>query len=133
MPESILVDSFLTGGQFGDSLLHIEIRERLDMPRFIVKLPDGDQDYYLEWSTIVDAPITYGLSLEEFKEYYVEEYGKSSEDKLNERLTRVEEKGVSAFNYKDADELIEFNKAGEDGADISKEEIIERYCRNRDG
>jgi hypothetical protein len=28
------------------------------MPRYIVRLDDGGTAYYLEWSTIVDAPVT---------------------------------------------------------------------------
>jgi hypothetical protein len=40
------------------------------MGRFICKFEDKDDVYYLEWSTVVDAPVTFGMSLEEFKEYY---------------------------------------------------------------
>jgi len=28
------------------------------MPRYIIKL----EDYYLEWSTVVDAPVTFGAT-----------------------------------------------------------------------
>lgn len=46
------------------------------MPRYICKLQDGDTAYYMEWSTVVDAPVTFGMTLEEFMEHYREEYGK---------------------------------------------------------
>lgn len=41
------------------------------MPRFIIKLTDPKDglSYYLIWSTVVDAPVTYGLSLDEIKEW----------------------------------------------------------------
>ena len=44
------------------------------MPRFIIKITDekDNKDYYMMWSTVVDAPVTYGLSLDEFKEYFKE-------------------------------------------------------------
>jgi hypothetical protein len=40
------------------------------MPTYICKFQDGEKAYYLEWSTIVDAPITTGMSLQEFKQHY---------------------------------------------------------------
>lgn len=37
------------------------------MGRAIIKLNDGKRDWYLEWSTVVDAPVTYGMSLKGLK------------------------------------------------------------------
>lgn len=66
------------------------------MPSFIMKLTDEreNKDYYLMWSTIVDAPITWGMALEQFKNWYLRECGKIEE--LNERLKRADKKGISA-------------------------------------
>jgi hypothetical protein len=46
------------------------------MPRYIVRLTDSraNKDYYLFWSTVVDAPVSDGIGLEEFKKEYKEEY-----------------------------------------------------------
>lgn len=104
------------------------------MPRFICKVQDGDNAYYLEWSTVVDAPVTTGMSLDEFKAYYRDEYGRHSfesplSDGFEERMKRVEEKGVSARDYKSFDDLIGCNRAGKDETCLSKEQIIEWYCR----
>lgn len=100
------------------------------MPRYIVKLVDKkeNKDYYMEWSTVVDAPVTYGMGLEEFKAYYKDEYGKQGMDGLDERLTRVNEKGTSAMMYDSAEDLIEFNRAGKDGTCLTFEQIIAEYC-----
>lgn len=66
------------------------------MPSFIIKVKDEkfNKDYYMEWSTIVDAPVTYGMSLDEFKEYYKEQYGIKGMEGLEDRMTRVEEKAL---------------------------------------
>jgi len=96
------------------------------MPRYIVKL----EDYYLEWSTVVDAPVTYGMPLEEFQEYYEKEYGRDGLRELGQRLRRTEETGCSAHSMT-ADDLLECNHAGEDGKRISKDEIIKKYCHDR--
>lgn len=103
------------------------------MPRYIVKLVDKkeNKDYYMEWSTVVDAPVTYGMSLEEFKTYYKDEYGKQGMDGLDERLNRVNEKGTSCMLDKSAEETISFNRAGKNGECISVEEIFRIFCIER--
>ncbi len=93
------------------------------MPRYILKL----DKWYFEWSTIPDAPITYGMTLEEFKTYYQNEYGLSGMDALPARLERVEESGTSAIPRQTADQLITFNRAGDNEENLSKELLIQNY------
>ena len=97
------------------------------MPRYIIKLSDNNKDWYLEWSTIVDAPVTYGMSLVDFKAFYKEEYGNQGMEKLEERLKRVEKQGTSAL-YCSVDGLISYNRAGPKESSLSKQEIIDIYC-----
>ena len=94
------------------------------MSRIIIKL-DGK---YLEWSTIPDAPVTYGRTLEEFKQYYSDQYGPGGRAGLEERLKRVEETGTSSVRYKSVNELIEFNRAGRAETRLTVEQIIGFYC-----
>lgn len=98
----------------------------------IIKLTHKDKDYYLEWSEVVDAPVTYGMSLEEFKEYYQSEYGNSGMNKLPERLGLVEQYGTSLGpRYESADDYIKFNRAGNNDKCLTKEQIIKIYCINK--
>ena len=101
------------------------------MPRPIIKLtdPESGMAYYLEWSTVVDAPVTYGMNLIEFKTHYESEYGAAGMRDLDERLSRVQASGCSSHRF-DLDELIECNRAGPNESQISKAEILERYCIN---
>lgn len=101
------------------------------MPKAIIKLHDAatGKEYYLEWSTVVDAPVTYGMSLDEFKGYYREEYGNDGMKHLDERLARVEASRCSSHLYSLAD-LIDMNRAGPDEANATLGQIIEHYCRN---
>lgn len=94
------------------------------MPRYIVKL-DGK---YLEWSTVVDAPVTEGKTLEEFKADYQLRYGINSMKELGGRLARVEAKGTSSQIDDSIDELILGNRAGENETELSKDELIKQYC-----
>ena len=106
------------------------------MPKYIVKLKDEkfNKDYYLEWSTIVDAPTTYGCSLDEFKDYYKSRYGEEGISQLDDRLKRVEETGTSGHPpFDDLKDLLSCNRAGEDETEIDLEGILERYCRNQLG
>ena len=63
--------------------------------RYIIKLSTPRGDRYLEWSTIVDAPVTYGMPLDEFTAYYRDQYGAEGMRALPERMARVEAKGTS--------------------------------------
>jgi len=93
------------------------------MGRYIVKI----EGYYLEWSTIIDAPVTFGMPLEEFKEYYRQEYGENGMRDLDIRLTRVERTGTSAHGQRCLD-VLRGNRAGPNEKYLSKPEIYRAYC-----
>ncbi len=98
------------------------------MPRFIVKLNTADQDYYLEWSTVVDAPVTYGMSREEFEQYYAQSYGTEGLRDLPGRMARVEAKGTSSRIDDSAEDVISCNRAGKNESNLSVSDIIKYYC-----
>jgi len=101
------------------------------MPSYIIKLTDekDNKDYYMEWSTIVDAPTTYGVDLDKFKENYKDEYGKSGMGELDQRLDRIAKHGTSARDGTTVRELISCNRAGENEECLTEEEILDKYCR----
>ena len=102
------------------------------MGRYIIKISDEktNKDYYMEWSTIVDAPVTYGLELQEFKDYYRDEYGANEISALDERLKRVDTKGISAHD-ETLEDLLGCNRAGKKETCLTKQEILEQYCLKR--
>jgi hypothetical protein len=67
--------------------------------RYLMKLHDEGQDWYLEWDTEMDAPATQGMTLEDFKEYYSNRYGPHRLLSIGERLSRVEQFGVSTDSH----------------------------------
>ncbi len=112
-------------------MLYLKSKE-IKMPQYILKMSSEGRDFYLEWSTVVDAPVTYGMPLEEFKEYYRQEYGQEGFDdqvmqRLSQRLERVERTGCSAHG-KDIDTILLGNRAGENETELTKSEIFRRYC-----
>jgi hypothetical protein len=97
------------------------------MPISIVRLTDKNQnDYFLEWSTIVDAPVTYGMNEEEFLEY-LKTYQKCGLEHTQERIERAKKTGTSSLCYT-FDELISFNRAGENETCLTYDELVEKYC-----
>jgi hypothetical protein len=94
------------------------------MGRTIVKLAD---EKYVEWSSIVDAPVTYIMTREEMKTYLDEEYGRSSIANNEERLRRTDERGTSSFCRETMEEVISCNRAGPHEEHIELEEIIKQY------
>lgn len=102
------------------------------MGSFIVKLKDADSDWYLIWSSVVDAPTTYGMTLAELKVFYEDEHGKEGMAELTDRLARVESKGVSARDESGpAEAFVRFNRAGAHETCLSVEQILDYYCRKR--
>ena len=101
------------------------------MPRYIIKIHDDkfNRDYYLEWSTVVDAPVSYGFSLDHFTEYYLQKYGQKESPDLSNRMIRVEKNGISAYD-ENLDDLFEWNRAGDKETTLDKEGILNKYCRN---
>ncbi len=98
------------------------------MPSYIVKLEGNGGPWYMEWSTIVDAPVTRGMSIDAFRAHYREEYGASGMRSLDARMARVEDSGSSSAVYESARDIVSFNRAGPDESEISYEEIVRRYC-----
>lgn len=105
------------------------------MPRYIVKIPHEGQDYYLDWSTIVDAPVTYGLTLEEFKEYCREEYGRQRIESFDfkQRMERVEEKNTSSLLHDSAEDVMSCNRAGDKETRLDLQGIIQKFIIERKG
>lgn len=102
------------------------------MPSYIIKLTRGDESRYLEWSTIVDAPVTYGMTLEQFMRWYKDQFGaKDFKEVLPERLTRVEAKGTSSLGWT-LEEVLSSNRAGPNETHLTYDQIWDEYC-TKDG
>jgi hypothetical protein len=103
------------------------------MPRYLVKMERDGLTRYMEWSTIVDAPITYLLTLEEFTDYYREEYGRRAmEMEFEDRMKRVEATGISAHDgVRERDSLWKYNRAGEGETQLTEEQIWVKYHDER--
>lgn len=94
------------------------------MARFIIKI----EDKYFEWSTVVDAPITYGLTREQFEDYYRGEYGAVGMEDLPNRLARADTIGTSSLmGYKSVEEAIAGNRAGPNETELTADEILVAY------
>ena len=100
------------------------------MPRYIAKFTDKEtgKDYYCEWSTLVDAPVTGLVDLDTFKAYYLQQYGENGMVEFEERMQRVSNTGVSArYGYDSVQELIEGNRSGDNESELTYEQIMQEY------
>ena len=94
------------------------------MPRYIVKI----KDRYFDWSTIVDAPLTYGMTLEELEEYHREMYGIQGHRDFAQRMERVEKKGCSCvYGYVTMEHVVTQNRCGDNEESLTIDEIYELY------
>lgn len=92
------------------------------MPKFLVKLAD---DEYVEWSTVVDAPVSYVMTRDEAVAW------RNGDE---EAIQRADDNGHSALwmSAQSVDELVAFNRAGDHESCISLEEIREKYTYNKE-
>ena len=99
------------------------------MPKYIVKAPHPDtgEALYAEFSTIVDAPITYFCPLDVFTEYYREKYGTEGMREFPERMERVEERGTSAWNHKTFESTVSLNRAGPRESCLTPGDMVKAY------
>ena len=90
------------------------------MSNYLVKL----DKYIVEWSTIVDGPLTEPLTRKQMIEHLQVEYGREGTRDLEERLKRLDEKGTSSMFDKDARSAVAGNRAGPNESEISYEDLV---------
>jgi hypothetical protein len=81
---------------------------------------------FFEWSTIVDAPVTNGMTEKEFRAYYKDEHGRRGLLGLEDRLQRAIERGTSGFAGESLENLIFNNRAGPDETTATLEDIMQQ-------
>lgn len=83
---------------------------------------------YLEWSTMVDAPVTRGLTRKELREHIRWRYGEEGLRRLPARLKLVESRGTSMTRHTCVEDTVRFNRAGKNEQCLTVEQLIEKYC-----
>lgn len=85
------------------------------------------KDRYFEWSTIVDAPVTYSMTKEKLNDYIKEEYGNSGLRSLNESIDMCNKYGTSFKGGGDVYDVIKSNRAGLNESELSYDELYNVY------
>ena len=100
------------------------------MPTCIIKLTKGDQSKYLFWSTISDAPTSYGMTKEELVEEIRFRHGEEGIRELPARLERVERRGYSWIDdHGTLEDFLSCNRAGDAEEELTPDQIWEKYCK----
>lgn len=98
------------------------------MPQYVVKI---GEDRYLEWSTVVDAPISHGMSRDEMKQHLASQERVEEDlalEQAERRLRRADETGTSSMDRTQTPEtMMAYNRAGPRETRLSVEELIQRY------
>lgn len=97
--------------------------------RYTIKI----KDRYFHWSTIVDAPITHGMTLDEFREWYKDEYGNAGYDpeSFNKMVALLEKypavNGAGIIIAETLLDSIRCNRAGNNEEYLTPDQIYENY------
>ena len=91
----------------------------------VVKLVENE---YVEWSSVVDAPISRVLDREGIKKYLISKYG-GPEENTEKRIARADKHGTSLLHqhYESVKDFVSFNRAGDKESCLTLEEIREQY------
>lgn len=94
------------------------------MSNYIIKITDSKKlkDYYMEYSTDNYSPVSSGMNISSFKNWYKHTYGNTEYDNLKEKLLLVESNGCSGLYPYDTVESIVLE---------SIETLIYHYCKDR--
>lgn len=98
----------------------------------LLVLKRGREVRYVVWSTVVDAPITYGMTEDELREYIREKYGRRGVDELPARLERCAAKGTSFLGDRNHYDVVRSNRAGPGETCLSYKRIVEQYWQAPD-
>lgn len=108
------------------------------MARYIIKITDpvDNKPYYLEWSTVVDAPVSNGMTREKMKEYLDDisaDFFYTGLLSAEERLKRTDQKGCSSMDRATIDNVLTsyqycINLENEEQA---LEHMLNEYCRGK--
>ena len=95
------------------------------MGRLVVKL--GER--FLEWSSVVDAPVTELMTEHQFRRYLLQEYGASGLVGWEQQRARLDRQGTSSRSGLTLEELLQHNRAGQDEACVTSEsEMVALYA-----
>ena len=88
--------------------------------RIVMHEVDG-KEVYVVWSSIVDAPITYGCTMKQVKNFWKEEFGRSGLENLENAL----KSGVKRiFTVQEAATV---NRAGKGETHLTPAQIVDYY------
>jgi len=93
------------------------------MGRGIVKLGPNQ---YVDWSTVIDAPVSYVLTADEMIERRIRQAKKEAEESTREALERADRTGTSYLGITGV-KVIDDNRAGEDESKLTREQLIEKF------
>lgn len=98
------------------------------MGQFICK----HNGWYFLYSTIVDAPVTAAMTLDDLRELYRAEYGNEGMRDLESRLARVETKGTSSCVDSGVDDVFTCNRAGLKETHLTVDQCVDWLVACRD-
>ena len=80
-------------------------------------------DYYLGYSTVQDAPVEYGLKLEDYRKWYAVEYGRAGISSFNMDVVLADRGGERR-----ARDILSCNRSGKNSRKLSFDNIYRAYC-----
>lgn len=94
------------------------------MPHYILRIKTVKGPRYIDWSTIVDAPVSGALTRAEIKEHWKSRYGSTSAD-IATRLKDADRYGTDCLDHSPIARVIAGNRAGPRESELTLAQIID--------
>ncbi len=101
------------------------------MPHYILKIKTAKGPRYIDWSTIVDAPVSGALTRAEIKEHWKRTYGSAASVDIGDRLKDADKYGTDCFDHSTIEQVIGGNRAGPRESELTLAQIIDLVARRQ--
>ena len=103
-----------------------------DMGTALLRLMDGETEWWLEWSTVVDAPVTYGMTEAQLGEHIMTTQGSDGLGRLSRRMEVARSRGgLASTSFLDYERDVDHNRAGAKETSITIAQLIDVYCHRK--
>ena len=99
------------------------------MPHYILRIKTTKGPRYIDWSTIVDAPVSDALSRAQIKAHWKRFYGVDASADIAERLKDADKYGTDCLDHSTIEQVIAGNRAGPRESELTLAQIIDRTTK----
>lgn len=97
----------------------------------VIKVDNGGEERFLVWSSIVDAPVTFGCTADEVMQFFLDRAARDARESAERALSEARDPQLSRQWEARLEDVVVVNRAGPGEAALTADEIVEFYVRRQ--